>query len=81
MHLGHWWQTLDKVYYTCQDSHMTTKTTKATDLKLGDSITCYGGGTRKVTGLDITPAAVRVRTGRSQQWTRAKHDATFEVVR
>lgn len=56
-----------------------TKTTKATDLQLGDMISLYGGGFRKVTGIDVTPAAVRVRAGRSQQWTRAKHDATFEV--
>lgn len=59
---------------------MNTTTTKATDLKLGDKITCYGGGIREVTGIDITPAAVRIRTGRSQQWSRSKHDATFEVA-
>lgn len=59
---------------------MTTKTTKATDIKLGDLIACYGGGFRKVTGLDITTAAVRIRTGRSEQWSRSKHDATFEVA-
>lgn len=64
----------------CEDSYMNTTTTKATDIKLGDSITCYGGGFRKVTGIDITAAAVRIRTGRSQHWTRAKHDATFEVA-
>lgn len=59
---------------------MNTTTTKATDLKLGDNISCYGGGFRKVTGIDITPAAVRIRTGRSSHWMRAKHDATFEVA-
>lgn len=66
---------------SCNDSHMnTTRTTKATDLQLGDMIALRGGGFRKVTGIDITPAAVRVRTGRSQQWSRAEFDATFEVA-
>lgn len=59
---------------------METNTTKATALQLGDMIALHGGGFRKVTGLDITPAAVRVRTGRSTHWMRAKHDATFEVA-
>jgi hypothetical protein len=58
---------------------MTTKTTKATDLQLGDMVALYGGGFRKVTGIDITPAAVRIRIGRDQQWSRSSHDATFEV--
>lgn len=71
---------LTDVMTPCHDPHMNTTTTKATDLKLGDNISCYGGGFRKVTGIDITPAAVRIRTGRSQQWSRAKHDATFEVA-
>lgn len=60
---------------------MNTNTTKATDLKLGDRVATRDGKFRTVTGLDITPAAVRVRTGRSQHWLRAKHDATFEVAR
>lgn len=63
-----------------QTRDMNTTTTKATDLKLGDMVTTYDGRLRKVTGIDVTPAAVRVRTGRSQHWTRAKHDATFEVA-
>jgi hypothetical protein len=68
-------------YYTCITLvHMNTTTTKATDLQLGDMVALRGGGFRKVTGVDITPAVVRVRTGRSQQWMRAKHDATFEVA-
>lgn len=59
---------------------MNTTTTKATSLQLGDMIALRHGGFRKVTGVDVTPAAVRVRTGRSQHWMRAKHDATFEVA-
>lgn len=59
---------------------MNTKTTAATDLKLGDMIPTRDGKLRKITGLDITPAAVRIRTGRSQHWIRAEHAATFEVA-
>jgi hypothetical protein len=59
---------------------MNTKTTKATDLQLGDALPTVDGKIRKVTGIDITPAAVRIRTGRANHWMRAKHDATFEVV-
>lgn len=58
----------------------TTTATKATDLKLGDMLPTTDGKLRKVTGLDITPAAVRIRTGHSTHWMRAKHDATFEVA-
>lgn len=57
-----------------------TKTTKATDIKLGDMLPTADGKFRKVTGLDITAAAVRIRTGRSTHWMRVKHDATFEVA-
>lgn len=59
---------------------MNTETTKATALQLGDMIATRDGNFRKVTGLDVTPATVRIRTGRSQHWMRAKHDATFEVA-
>jgi hypothetical protein len=59
---------------------MNTTTTTATALKIGDKIATRDGKFRAVTGLDITPAAVRIRTGRSQHWMRAKHDATFEVA-
>lgn len=58
---------------------MTTKTT-AQNLQLGDSIATIDGKFRKVTGIDITPAAVRIRTGRSQHWMRAKADAVFTVA-
>ena len=58
---------------------MTTNRT-ATALQLGDMIPTTDGKFRKVTGLDITPAAVRIRTGRSQHWMRAKHDAIFTVA-
>lgn len=57
-----------------------TKTTKATDIQLGDMLPTADGRFRKVTGVNITPAAVRIRTGRSTHWMRAKHEATFEVA-
>lgn len=58
-----------------------TTSTKATDLRMGDKVTTFDGKLRTVTGLDVTPAAVRIRTGRSTHWMRAKHDATFQVAR
>lgn len=57
---------------------MTTKTAAA--LQLGDMIATIDGKFRKVTGIDVTPAAVRIRTGRSQHWMRAKADAIFTVA-
>lgn len=58
----------------------TTTLTIATDLRVGDTIRLYGGGLRKITGIDVTPAAVRVRAGRSTIWSRSKHDALWPVV-
>lgn len=55
--------------------------TAATALKLGDTIELHGGGTRKITGLEVLPHVVRVRVGRSQRWTRSAPAATFPVVR
>jgi len=57
---------------------MTTKT--ATEIQVGDMIPTRHGQPRKVTGVDITPAAVRIRTGRSQHWMRVSHTAVFEVA-
>jgi preprotein translocase subunit YajC len=57
---------------------MTTKTAAA--LQIGDMIATIDGKLRKVTGIDRTPAAVRIRTGRSQHWMRAKADAIFTVA-
>ena len=59
---------------------MNTTTTKATDIQIGDMLPTVDGRLRKVTDIDITPAAVRIRTGRSQHWMRVAHHATFEVA-
>lgn len=59
---------------------MNTETRTASDIKLGDQIATVDGTFRTVTGIDHTPAAVRIRTGRSQHWMRAKADALFTVA-
>ncbi|KQY58330.1 hypothetical protein ASD11_01295 [Aeromicrobium sp. Root495] len=59
---------------------MTTKQTTAAALNLGDQLVTVDGKVRTITGLDVTPAAVRIRTGRSQHWMRAKANAVFTVA-
>lgn len=62
---------------------MTTKTyIKATDLQVGDVLATYDGKFRTVTAIDVTPAAVRVLSGRSRTyWERCGHNDLVAVAR
>lgn len=60
---------------------MDTTLTPATGLKLGDTLALRHGGTRRITGLDVLPHVVRIRTGRSTHWMRANPEALLPVVR
>lgn len=57
-----------------------TECRRADELKIGDRIIDVDGKASPVTGIDHTPAAVRIRVGRFQRWMRSKPTSLFTVA-